>query len=43
MITAIVSFLIGLVSGLLISRKNRAKLESVEDKGRKLLDVLKGR
>lgn len=43
MITAIVSFLVGLVSGLLISRKHRAKLESAEAKGRSLLDVLKGR
>lgn len=43
MITAIVSFLVGLVVGLLVSRKHRAKLENVEDKGRKLLDVLKGR
>lgn len=41
--TVIISFLLGLVVGLLISRKHRAKLESVEDKGRKLLDVLKGR
>lgn len=43
MITAIVSFLVGLVSGLLISRKHRAKLEGVEAKTRSLLDVLKGR
>ena len=43
MITAIVSFLLGLVSGLLISRKHRAKLESAEAKSRTILDVLKGR
>lgn len=43
MITAIVSFLVGLVSGLLISRKHRAKLESAEAKSRTILDVLKGR
>ena len=43
----ITSFLIGLVlgiiAGLLISRKHRAKLESAEAKTRSLLDVLKGR
>lgn len=43
MTTAIVSFLVGLVSGLLISRKHRAKLESAEAKSRTILDVLKGR
>lgn len=43
MTTAIVSFLVGLVSGLLISRKHRAKLESAEAKTRTILDVLKGR
>ena len=43
MITAILSFLAGLVAGLLISRKHRAKLESAEAKTRSLLDVLKGR
>lgn len=43
----IISFLVGLVTGLvaglLISRKHRAKLESAEAKGRSLIDVLKGR
>lgn len=44
MITSfIVGLVIGLVAGLLISRKHRAKLEGAEDKGRKLLDILKGR
>lgn len=43
MITHLLAFIIGLVAGLLISRKHRAKLEGVEDKGRKLLDILKGR
>lgn len=43
MTTAIVSFLVGLVSGLLVSRKHRAKLESAEAKTRSLIDVLKGR
>jgi hypothetical protein len=43
----ITSFLIGLVlgviAGLLISRKNRSKLEAAEAKGRGLLDALKGK
>jgi hypothetical protein len=43
MITAIVSFILGLVTGLLVSRKHRAKLESAESKGRSLLDALKGK
>lgn len=43
MITAILSFLVGLVSGLLISRKHRAKLESAESKGRSLIAALKGK
>lgn len=43
MITAILSFLAGVLAGLLISRKHRAKLESAEAKSRTILDVLKGR
>lgn len=44
MITSfLIGLAVGLVSGLLISRKHRAKLESAEAKGRSLLDVLKGR
>jgi hypothetical protein len=43
MITAFLSFLAGVVAGLLISRKNRAKLESAEAKTRSLLDALKGK
>lgn len=43
----ITSFLIGLVlgviAGLLISRKNRSKLEAAEAKGRQALDALKGK
>jgi hypothetical protein len=38
-----VGLVLGLVAGLLISRKHRAKLESAEAKGRSLIDVLKGR
>lgn len=43
MITAILSFLAGVAVGMLVFRKNRAKLDGVEAKGRSLLDVLKGR
>ena len=42
MITFILGLVIGLVSGLLISRKHRAKLESAESKGKELLSALKG-
>jgi len=42
-ISFLVGLVIGLVAGLLISRKHRAKLESAEAKGRSLIDVLKGR
>jgi len=42
MITAIVSFLVGLVVGILVFRKNRAKLDGVESKGKDLLAALKG-
>jgi uncharacterized membrane-anchored protein YhcB (DUF1043 family) len=42
-ISFLVGLVIGLVAGLLISRKHRAKLESAEAKTRSLLDVLKGR
>lgn len=43
MITHILALAVGLVAGILISRKHRSKLESAEQKGRSLLDVLKGR
>ena len=43
----ITSFLAGLVlgvfAGLLISRKNRSKLEAAEAKGKTILDALKGK
>jgi len=43
MITATVSFLLGLVTGLLVMRKHKAKSDAIEAKGRSLLDILKGR
>ena len=43
MITHLLALVVGLVAGILISRKNRAKLESAESKARSLLDALKGK
>jgi hypothetical protein len=43
MITAIVSFLLGLVTGLLVMRKHKAKTDSIEAKGKTILDALKGK
>lgn len=41
--TVIISFLLGLAVGILVSRKHRAKLEAAESKGRSLLAALKGK
>jgi hypothetical protein len=44
MITAIlVSFILGLVTGLLVMRKHRASADSIEAKSKTLLDALKGK
>ena len=43
MITAILSFILGLVTGLLVMRKHKAKADALESKGRSLLDALKGK
>jgi hypothetical protein len=43
MFTAIVSFLLGLVTGLLVMRKHKAKADSLEAKGKAALAALKGR
>jgi hypothetical protein len=44
MITAIIiSFTLGLLTGVLVMRKHSAKAASLENKGRSILDVLKGR
>ena len=44
MIAAIAcSFTLGLLTGLLVMRKHRATADSLEARGRKLLDALKGR
>jgi len=43
MILAILSFLLGLVTGLLVMRKHSAKASELEAKGKAALDALKGR
>jgi hypothetical protein len=43
MFIAIVSFLLGLVTGLLVMRKHKAKADSIEAKGKTILDALKGK
>lgn len=41
--THLLALLVGLVAGMLIMRKHKAKADSVEAKGRSILDILKGR
>jgi len=43
MILGILSFVAGLVTGLLLMRKHKAKADAIEAKGKSLLDILKGR
>ena len=43
MILAILSFIAGLVTGLLVMRKHAAKASELEAKGKAALDALKGR
>lgn len=43
MYTAIISFALGLIAGALIALNNKAKSQEVADKGKSLLDKLKGR
>ncbi len=43
MITAILSFLAGLITGVLVMRKHGAKASELEAKGKAALDALKGR
>lgn len=42
MITHLIALLVGLVAGLLIMRKHKAKADSLEAKGKDLLAALKG-
>lgn len=43
LILFVTGLLIGLVAGLLIYRKHIEKLKSAEDKGKSIIDALKGR
>lgn len=43
MYTAIISFVLGLIAGALIALNNKAKSQEVADKGKAMLDKLKGR
>jgi type II secretory pathway pseudopilin PulG len=43
MIIGILSFLAGLVTGVLVMRKHSAKASELEAKGKAALDALKGR
>lgn len=42
-IAILLSFLAGLITGLLVMRKHKAKADAIEAKGKGLLDILKGR
>jgi F0F1-type ATP synthase assembly protein I len=43
MITHLIALLVGFIAGFLVHRKHAAKAASVEQKGKTILDVLKGR
>ena len=43
MITHLVALLVGFVAGVLVMRKHKAKADSIEAKGKTLLDALKGK
>jgi prepilin signal peptidase PulO-like enzyme (type II secretory pathway) len=43
LILFLTGLLIGFVSGLLVYRKHAASLKATEDKGKHLIDALKGR
>ena len=43
LITFLTGLLIGAVAGLLIYRRHAASLKATEDKGKTILDALKGR
>jgi uncharacterized membrane-anchored protein YhcB (DUF1043 family) len=42
-LSILLSFIVGLVTGLLVMRKHKAKADAIEAKGKSLLDILKGR
>jgi uncharacterized membrane-anchored protein YhcB (DUF1043 family) len=43
MITHLLALLVGFVAGALVMRKHKAKADTLEAKGRGLLDALKGK
>lgn len=43
MITHLLALLVGFVAGALVMRKHKAKADSIEAKGKTLLDALKGK
>ena len=43
MITHILALLVGFIAGALVMRKHKAKADTLEAKGRSLLDALKGK
>lgn len=43
MTTFLIGLLIGFIAGLLVFRNNSAKAAKLEDKGKTLLDALKGK
>jgi len=43
MITHLLALLVGFIAGALVMRKHKAKADTLEAKGRSLIDVLKGR
>ena len=43
MITFLIGLLLGFIAGLLVFRNNAAKAAKLEDKGKSILDALKGK
>lgn len=43
MITHLLALLVGFVAGALVMRKHKAKADSIEAKGKTILDALKGK
>jgi len=43
MITHILALLVGFIAGALVMRKHKAKADTLEAKGKSLLDALKGK
>ena len=43
MITHLLALLVGFVAGALVMRKHKAKAASLEEKGKSILDALKGK